>query len=366
MYLKTTFLKKPADHLQDYRREIIRSGDMKESHLILYDDENSVYQFFDIMMPYLVVYESVNIGANKTVYQEFSENNKILTNIPYTEFLKVTRKLHSHNFYELMFVLSGQLTMKIEEENIVYSQGDCCLCNKNIHHMELMEEDTEIVLFLMKEEYVRGVCEANYYYDSQGNPHAADTVFDAFFIENSKNPLYDAKVYADYRIKKGISPEPMLQIMNQMIEEISGMHSGKSHMMKALLCRFLEMMGNSSVYYEEIHWAKLSNEEQIIRQITEAYRKKDGVFSRMEIEQMTGYNSDYVERILKRHTGKTLSAFGRDFMVQKAAGMLRNTNLSIGEICEQQGYSNRYYFNKIFASRYGMTPSNYRKKYSQT
>ena len=154
MYLKTTFSKNSTDYFQERpaEREIMQSEDMNGSHLILFDESSSVYQYFDINMPYLVIYESLNIGADLMVYQEFSENNRILKERQYTEFTQQSRKLHSHNFYELTFVLSGQLTMRIEDENIIYNQGDCCICNRNIHHMELMEQDTEIVLFLIKEE----------------------------------------------------------------------------------------------------------------------------------------------------------------------------------------------------------------------
>lgn len=358
MYPKQTFFNKNSAN-----RKISRSDDLSYTHLILHDKESSVYQSFDIDMPYLILYKSVNIAADTSIYQEFSENNKVLTKMSYKDIMTspTSNKLHFHNFYELTFVLSGELTMKIEDKYIVYRQGDCCLCNKNIHHLELMEQDTEIVLFLMKEEYLHDVFRTNYYYDRMGNPHPIKTVFDSFFSENKKNPMYDAKVYADYRCLNLELSEPILTIVNMMITEISEIHSGKCHMIKALLCRFFEMIENSSLYQGEIHRARLSNEEQIIYQITEAYRKKDGIFSRAEIEKITGYNSDYVERIIKRHTGKTLLTYGREFLLLKAAELLKNTNFSVEEICRRLGYSNRYYFNRIFEKQFGMMPSEFRK-----
>ena len=84
-------------------------------------------------------------------------------------------------------------------------------------------------------------------------------------------------------------------------------------MMKALFCRFIEMLEISNNYQTEVHWAKLSNDEQIVYKIANAYQNKLGLFSRSEIEELTGYNSDYVERIMKRSTGKTLSAYGKTF-----------------------------------------------------
>ena len=95
-------------------------------------------------------------------------------------------RLHSHDFYELTFVLSGKLKMRIEDEYITYFSGECCLCNKNIHHVEVMDRNTEIVLFLLKEEYLRDLISANYYYDQDGNPHAVGSVFQRFFRRTEK------------------------------------------------------------------------------------------------------------------------------------------------------------------------------------
>ena len=42
---------------------------------------------------------------------------------------------------------------------------------------------------------------------------------------------------------------------------------------------------------------------------------------------------------------------------------LDETNDSIGNICLSLGYSNRSFFNKIFINKYGLSPSEYRKKF---
>jgi AraC-like DNA-binding protein len=45
------------------------------------------------------------------------------------------------------------------------------------------------------------------------------------------------------------------------------------------------------------------------------------------------------------------------------AKKLRNTNITIGALCEEYGYTNRSFFNRIFAEQYKMSPSEYRRKY---
>lgn len=363
MYPKqTSFQTIHAESDREYQRKISRHHDMSHSNLILHKNENSQYQYFEINMPYLILYENVNPAANSSMYMELSESSIVDAHMDYKAFSSMGGlRLHSHDFYELTFVLSGELNMRIEDEYITYRPGECCLCNKNIHHVEVMDHNTEIVLFLLKEEYLRDLINANYYYDKDGNPHAIGSVFQRFFRENKKNSLYDAKVYTDFRLADAAMQDHFFEIINRMVEEISGNHSGKSHMMKALFCRFIEMLEFNDTHKVALHWAKLSGDEQIIYQIANAYQDKMGLFSRAEIETLTGYNSDYVERIMKRSTGKTLSAYGKTFLLKKAADMLTDTDKKVGDICELLGYSNRNYFNKLFFKEYGMTPSEYRK-----
>ena len=154
-----------------------------------------------------------------------------------------------------------------------------------------------------------------------------------------------------------------LRLINQMILELTAEHLGKRYMVRGLLCRFLELLEHSSAYRSEVHSAKLSREEQIVYQIARAYRKRSAIMSREEVEQLTGYCSDHVERIVKRHSGMTLSEYGRLFLLQKAATLLKETDRSVGEICEELGYANRTYFNRIFQQRYGLTPAAYRRQH---
>lgn len=70
---------------------------------------------------------------------------------------------------------------------------------------------------------------------------------------------------------------------------------------------------------------------------------------------------NYVTRIVKKNTGMSLLDYGKIFLLEHARQLLINTNLSVQEIVEKLGYSNRYYFNRIFIERYQVTPSEFRK-----
>ena len=51
-----------------------------------------------------------------------------------------------------------------------------------------------------------------------------------------------------------------------------------------------------------------------------------------------------------------------DKRIGEARWLLLNTNEPIYSIAERVGYTKYYYFNKLFKSRYGMTPAEYREQ----
>lgn len=341
---------------------IRQSTDIFDSHLVFHQPEKAEYQYFEIRVPFLLMYEAIDLRTDAAVYMEFSRDRQICLRNSLESYRKLDRQLHSHDFYEITYVLSGRLTMLIEGDTLSYEAGECCVCNKNIHHVEVMDEDTELVLLALKEDFVKSLLSES---EPAGRADAGaggHSVFDRFFAENRRNPLYDAKVYADFRSPGAAVRDASMQLINQLTEELTANHLGKSYMLRALLCRFLELLESSRAYRSQVQSATLTREEQVVYKLAKAYRKRTTILTRAEAEKITGYCADHVERIVKRHTGMTLSEYGRLFLLQKAAQLLKDSDRSVGSICEELGYSNRTYFNRIFLQHYGLTPSEYRQQ----
>ena len=317
----------------------------------------------EIGMPYMIMYESISPTLNRAVYFEFTEsNNNYIFNTH--DFLRSQgeRPLHYHNFYELTIVLSGELTLQIENESINYKPGDCCICNKNIRHKEIIDSEYEIVLFMLTEDYLRDLLNGDLKFDSKGMPIKRDTLFYKLFRDNEKNHFFDAKEYIDFRINKDFDGNDFFKLLNSMIMTIRDSSAGKSYLMRAYFCEFFEMLENKSLFDVKVNWAKLTNEDNILYNVGEYLEKNAGKISVPQLEAKLGYNGDYINRVIKKRTGKTLSEFARDYLLELAANKLDETNDSIGDICLSLGYSNRSFFNKIFIKKYGLSPSEYRKR----
>jgi AraC-like DNA-binding protein len=64
--------------------------------------------------------------------------------------------------------------------------------------------------------------------------------------------------------------------------------------------------------------------------------------------------------ICKKHSGKTASEWIREQVLEEIRYYLKNTDLSIKQVCDRVGFSNTSFFGKYVKEHLGMTPIEYR------
>ncbi len=106
---------------------------------------------------------------------------------------------------------------------------------------------------------------------------------------------------------------------------------------------------------------KSSNEDFIFNQILLYLQNHHGRVDYDELEALLHYTRDYLNRIVKRLRGCTLTALAQGICLEEAAHLLLTSSKSIGEIMQELGYANRTYFYRIFRERFGATPLAYRR-----
>lgn len=72
-------------------------------------------------------------------------------------------------------------------------------------------------------------------------------------------------------------------------------------------------------------------------------------------------NVDHVNRVVKRHLGKTLTNLVTEVRMNLASKQLTFTNSPIKNICNDCGFENLGHFYAIFKQTFGQTPGQYRK-----
>ena len=80
--------------------------------------------------------------------------------------------------------------------------------------------------------------------------------------------------------------------------------------------------------------------------------------------ELSGKSREHISRTIKKHLGITAVEFINEFKLNYAANLLRNTNYPIIDICYTIGFDSVGYFYKAFKNKEGITPKQFRKRYS--
>ncbi|WP_197480002.1 helix-turn-helix domain-containing protein [Paenibacillus swuensis] len=72
---------------------------------------------------------------------------------------------------------------------------------------------------------------------------------------------------------------------------------------------------------------------------------------------------EYISRSIKRHLGVTPTEWINGFRLQYASKLLRSTDAEVIEVAMDSGFDNLSYFYRLFKSKFGQTPVQYRKSF---
>lgn len=91
----------------------------------------------------------------------------------------------------------------------------------------------------------------------------------------------------------------------------------------------------------------------------EVYSLKTG-----EIIKRSGKSREHISRLFKEATGTTIGVYLNELRIEHAAAMLTTTYLDIIDIALESGFENLSTFYHLFKKTKGISPKQYRKRYS--
>jgi AraC-like DNA-binding protein len=113
---------------------------------------------------------------------------------------------------------------------------------------------------------------------------------------------------------------------------------------------------------EELSDAAGSRKEVYVRKVIEYiemnYSRKIRI---QELARQLGLDRSYLGSIFKERLGTPIQGFLLNFRLEKACGLMKNKNLSIGDISRSVGYDDPLLFSKLFKKNRGLSPREYQK-----
>ena len=115
-------------------------------------------------------------------------------------------------------------------------------------------------------------------------------------------------------------------------------------------------MGVRQVFSEIRQWSRCGRYKKICRYAlyrTDFYGGCGSVFSYVD--------QNYISRVFKKKFNKNIKDYITEKKMEKAKWLLENTDLKIYEVSDASGYTDYFYFTRVFRKLTGITPTEWRE-----
>lgn len=253
--------------------------------------------------------------------------------------------LHSHTYFELVYVFRGQCTQYFEDGSQVLRQGSFCLLNTQTRHGISVGSTDDIVFnIIITRELLNHVLMGML---------PSDSVLMGFFLESSLSST--ERSHITFEPAEGSEARYFVRaLLLEYFEERPGYPQAMASLLSLLL---VELM-RSSIYQVERSDGKGVRLAPVLAYL----REHLGDVTLDDVAQRFGYSPSYLSRVIKRFTGKPFKEVVGEMRLARAAELLRWSSESVEQVSEELGYYDRSHFNRAFRKRYGMSPSEYRER----
>ncbi len=262
-------------------------------------------------------------------------------------------KDHQHDYYELMYVLEGAVEQQIENSTYVYQRGEGCFINRNTKHRELSGTDFFVVYLCLSKEYVWELIEEAG--KTSGNIYR-------FLRSSMEEKSFYKKDYLYISAKEnedGITQTR--NIFEKMTRELVEKDSGYLHIFHGLVERLFGVLQNKE-FYQVLHITLDSSvEEQLFEQIKRLIEQNPEKYSRQELAKELNYSGDYLNKIVKKFTGLTITHYCQKVLLKKAKALLQENGMSVSAVMAEVGFKNSSHFYELFKKEFGVLPGECRK-----
>lgn len=293
----------------------------------------------------LIVPELNHKGYRPTRFGEDFFDTKIHKNVYLQKHNRYTPPYeHDHEFFEIVYVLSGRCENNVFGGTDILEQGDLCLMSPSVKH-SLWTEDGLIMNILLRRSTIQNVF---------SNLFRKNSIISDFFV--SSLYLRDFATCLMFRTgKDNLIREQILEMYSEQLNPDEYSEGIISNMLMIFFSRLVRGYKDTAAYPRTV---KEHNEavSEIMGMIIDGF---PGI-TLPDLAEKLGYSVVHCSRYIKKIMGCTFSELLKKIRLQKAEDFLLNTTMSISEISAACGYENPENFNRAFRQSLGTAPSVYR------
>lgn len=245
----------------------------------------------------------------------------------------------------LIYVLSGTLTLKIGEETYSGGAGTVFLIPARVHYVPTRASELEYLFFHFKSPKAHT--------DKTDSQSISSTVSlpqgeYAYTYSLETSPVISVPLQSDTANNRRI---------RELADRIMALNVWTSEVEKLLLdCYLREFL----VLLDTDSQKRVSRNLGMILQYIDENYASDLSLTSLSIK--FEFSRSYIARLFKNELKITSSDYINRIRIGAACDLLANSNLRISEISEKVGFTEQYYFSRIFRQLCGVTPTQFRKK----
>lgn len=239
--------------------------------------------------------------------------------------------LHTHDFVEIEYVISGQGTQMINDKNYDVSRGDVIYLKKGDCHTYWTNEHLEILNVV-------------FYYP----------VFDEV---KGLLKMYNTDEEVDFPTIMHLNSQDMLFIEDLLLKaerEFDEEKPGYYHALKSYLIILM-------IHLQRTMCETKNTSNYRIPIILEYIDRHFDNVSVPQVAEHFGYSTNYFSKYFKKETGMYFTEYVNRMRVNKAIELLAGTEEPIDSISADLGFNDKKHFYEVFKKYVGITPGMMRK-----
>ena len=272
-----------------------------------------------------------------------------------------TGTLHSHDYFELMYVIKGNVYQNIENQKHFYPEGSLCLMNRNIRHKEEYTTDYRAAFIALSPALIENLISTSkhFIFDCEYSDNLQKLLI--FFSSNIDKDVKAKKEYIDFiPLDNSLALKKMYSCFEAITRSLTTGNVGATYHIMENILKILDMLSKENYYTTVPVSIGTQKENSLFKEINLYLRENKGRVSRQELSDHFSYNGTYLNRVVKKYTGLSIINYGFTIALKEAARLLIETDMKIYEICDDLSFANHTHFFNLFKDTYGMTPTEYR------
>ncbi|PFO01476.1 hypothetical protein COJ85_17335 [Bacillus sp. AFS076308] len=249
---------------------------------------------------------------------------------------------HAHRDIELIYMIKGQLQVKINHNSYNLNKSDFILVNSNEFHSFQSEKDNLFVVFHFN------------YLELSSLLGQKGLFFSCNSIEQSNSSNSDMRMVI----------EELLSVYLQQRNDSEVESLEKTFKLITILkLHYLKSTNQQEIQNLLFNKGQNDRLSEIIEYIQSNYREP------LSLEEVAGLHYisvPYLSKFFKKQTGKTFSQYLNEVRLAHAVNELVNSSKPITRIALDNGFPNLAAFNRVFNESYQLKPVEYRKQMSGT